>query len=467
MTERKYAIYDSETSGPRPRYDQIFQLAGILTDDSFAQVDQLNIRARRLPYVLPGPKALEVTNIDPYSLDSPEHYSPYEFAVEVHETFQRWAPAVFLGYNSIDFDEEIVRQMFWSNLLHPYITNTKGSMRADLLIMMRAYSACQPGAFVIPKNDEGKDSFRLEHIAPANGFENMQAHDALGDIYATAFMAKVCQQASPELWEHLLKLCQPRGCDEILSAPTCKLVTHFGVSETHLVTRLASNPTNPKQVCVFDLSVDPTPYLNLSARQIAERMRTDFRILRTVKTNSQPVLFHEGDKLAPEVTAEVTSGESNARLMAINDHPTFKIRVAEALSIRASEFEAAPHLEAKIYDGFPSRDDERLMREFHEAASWPQRKDIVARLQDSRMKQLGVRILMSEAPQVFDPAYRDKVKRGMLENRLMPPAEADLPWETFASARAGLAQVDDPELRARIETWLDEQEAAAQAVLAA
>jgi exodeoxyribonuclease-1 len=42
-----------------------------------------------------------------------------------------WSPAIFLGYNSIEFDEKMLRQAFYQTLQPIYITNTRGSLRAE------------------------------------------------------------------------------------------------------------------------------------------------------------------------------------------------------------------------------------------------------------------------------------------------------------------------------------------------
>ena len=42
--------------------------------------------------------------------------------INLKKKFMEWSPAIFIGYNSIKFDEEFLRNSFFKNLLDPYIT---------------------------------------------------------------------------------------------------------------------------------------------------------------------------------------------------------------------------------------------------------------------------------------------------------------------------------------------------------
>ena len=460
MTGRMYVIYDTESTGTNPRYDQILQHAALLTDGGFRELDNFNVRSQRLPYKVARPKALEVTGVDPWTIDDAPAMSPHAFAKFVHATFQRWSPACFLGYNIINFDEEIQRQMFWENLLYTYVTNSKQSFRADLLVIMRAWSAIKPDTFRIPENDQGKPSFKLEHIAPHNGFENMDAHDAQGDNYASAFMARLLAENDPDLWEQLTALGRPAVCDQILQQPLVRLLTHYGTPETHLTTPVATNPSNNKEWCVFDLSVDPAPYLDLTETQLRDKLNTDFKILRTVKTNRQPIVMRDDDPRAPAITADLDRATAETRMQQIRQHPYFKVRLAQALAQQSAAFDAKTDkpLEERIYGGFPSNADKNRMDRFHELDDWAARYDLVRGFEDERLRQIGLRVIMTEAPEALPADTLQRLRAGIAERRLLVPQDNN-PWTTVEGARQNLEEVSDPELRARISEWIDAVEA--------
>lgn len=59
-------------------------------------------------------------------------------------------------------------------------------------------------------------------------------------------------------------------------------------------------------------------------------------------------------------------------------------------------YPTSPHLEERIYNGFPGPDDERRMRDF-QRASWPDRLAIVQGLEDERLRWFGLRLMYAEA----------------------------------------------------------------------
>ncbi len=62
---------------------------------------------------------------------------------------------------------------------------------------MRAAEHLHPGLLNYPINKDGETSKKLEDISPANGFNEHQAHDAMGDVMATVHLAKIIKESSP------------------------------------------------------------------------------------------------------------------------------------------------------------------------------------------------------------------------------------------------------------------------------
>ena len=53
---------------------------------------------------------------------------------------------IFVSYNGHRFDEELVRRQFYWNLFEPYITNTNGNRRLDLMSLFQII-----GNFIVQK----------------------------------------------------------------------------------------------------------------------------------------------------------------------------------------------------------------------------------------------------------------------------------------------------------------------------
>ena len=196
-------FYDLETTGTNVVFDQILQFGAILTDQNLVELDRFEIRCRLLPWIIPAPGALLVTATDVNRLDDPALPDFYSMMREISWRLEAWGTATFVGYNSMHFDEPFLQRAFWQALLPPYVTVTNGNARLDLLPLLRATASFRPGILVVPHRDDGAPTFRLDALAPSNGFNSHHAHDAMGDVEATLFLARKLKADFPEFWEKL------------------------------------------------------------------------------------------------------------------------------------------------------------------------------------------------------------------------------------------------------------------------
>jgi exodeoxyribonuclease-1 len=200
-----FAFYDLETTGISPAFDQPLQFAAILTDGEFREIERINLRCRIAPHIIPSPWALAVTGVRPAQLLDPALPTLFEFTQEIGSLIERWSPAIWTGFNSIRFDEEMLRQAFYQNLQPDvFATQFNGNSRFDVLTALYAVWYRQPDLFDWPVDETDRVRFKLDRIAPLNGFTAHDAHDALGDVEATIHIARLIAQRAPELWSHLL-----------------------------------------------------------------------------------------------------------------------------------------------------------------------------------------------------------------------------------------------------------------------
>ncbi len=72
--------------------------------------------------------------------------SHIEMMAQIARIIADCKPAMLIGYNTIRFDDEVLRQSFYQTLLPPYLGAMTGHGRADVLTMLRAVVMLEPDA---------------------------------------------------------------------------------------------------------------------------------------------------------------------------------------------------------------------------------------------------------------------------------------------------------------------------------
>jgi len=427
-----FVFYDTETTGKEPKFDQILQFAAIKTDDNLNEIDEFNIRCRLLAYIIPSPGALVKTRVHPRMLVDKMLPSHYAATRAIRAKFLDWSPAVFVGHNSISFDEELLRQGLFKTLHDPYLTNKNGNRRADALRIAHAAHAYSPGSLNIPKTDDGRETFSLEKLAPANGYAHVDAHEALADVRATIHIAKRIKERSSDVWDVMIENCSKQTVvEKMRSMPEFSWTARWGRNFSFLATACGINPKNTGQVAVFDLAYDPSKFFELSVDELVEAINSDNKIIRVVAANKQPILF--SPEKAPNDTkaTEVDPVERARRSQLIAQNQDFQSRVSIALSLRYADTPKSSYVEELIYDGFANA-DEPAMERFHRI-EWKDRHSITASLQDARLIELGRRLLYVEHPDGMTDEARAERKAWVLTRCT---TQEDVPWTTVQRAYA-------------------------------
>jgi exodeoxyribonuclease-1 len=451
-----YIFYDTETTGLDKTFDQILQFAAILTDADLNELDRFELRCRLQPHVVPAPGALLATRVTPAMLTDPSLPSHYEMMLQIAQKLREWSPAIFIGYNTLSFDEPLLRQAFYQTLQPVYLTNTNGNQRADVLRLAQATAALAPNAMAVPFSEKGKPTLRLDTLAPANGFVHENAHDALADVEATIYMARLIRDRAPAVWKSLMPLVDKGAVTAALAsgAPKGLVEYHMGVPSLRAVVGCGHHPKNPTMQAAFDLRRDPAEVLNLSEEDLVEETKGPNRALRTVYANKMPALVELGlagdlqDAIGPS-TAEIVR-----RAAVVAADSQFAARVGGAMAQRYPPFEPSQIVEQRMYEGFPSRADEGRMDAFH-VASWVERAEIAETIEDDRYRELARRIVFHGQPDALQPERRQMLEV-WLQNRLQGRDGVEA-GRTVSDALAELdndPSADQPPEAEIIRSWL-------------
>ena len=156
----------------------------------------------------PQPKAMHVIGLLIEQLLDASQPSHYEMVAEVRRILESWSPALFLGFNSLSFDEEFLRQAFYLCLYNPYLTNTQGNARADVLNLCRITAALKPDIMRPATDQNGHAIFRLKPLAEANGIAAPMSHSAMADVSTTLALCQVIKNHAPDIWSQFLRFSQ-------------------------------------------------------------------------------------------------------------------------------------------------------------------------------------------------------------------------------------------------------------------
>jgi len=195
--------YDLETSGLSPREQRIMQFAGQRTDMDLNPVGTpVNILVRLGEDILPDPDAVLLTGITPQStlqdgVTEVEFLKLFYKEVATRDT-------IFVGYNTIRFDDEFMRFTNYRNFYDAYEWQWQdGRSRWDLLDVVRMTRALRPEGIKWPMTEDGKPTNRLELITKLNGVSHEHAHDALADVIASIEVARMMSENS---WKVIRRL---------------------------------------------------------------------------------------------------------------------------------------------------------------------------------------------------------------------------------------------------------------------
>ncbi len=430
-----FVFYDTETTGIKTAFDQILQFAAIRTDPDFLELERFEIRCRLQERVVAWPGALHVTGVSVAQLTDESLPSHYDMMCAIKSKLASWSPAIYIGYNSLQFDEHLLRSALWKSLHNPYLTNRAGNARTDAMRLAQALAHLRPGVLVLPLDARGKATFKLDAVAPANGFAHTNAHDALADVEATVHLCRIAAERAPDVWSDFMRFAQKAAVLDFAESEQVfgLLEYYFGKPYVYVLTVIGRNPENSSELYAFDLRTDPEELRVLDDIELERRLTAKQRLVRRVKANGAPLLLTLDDTLDTAEGPALSAQECLRRAALVAKDTELAARIVAALERGKPSKVESEYVEERIYDGFPSPVDEALAESFH-TSSWRERHEIANRIADARLKHLALRLIFDESPGVLTEAER-RFFREEVDGRLLS-TEAGLPWCTWAAAAA-------------------------------
>lgn len=276
--------YDFETTGISPRCDRPLQVAGIRTNEALEEVGEpLNLYCRLSDDILPHPAACLVTGITPAILA--ENGMPESAFIERLHAELAQPGTCGAGYNTLRFDDEVLRYSLYRNFYDPYAREWQGgNSRWDLIDLVRTAYALRPEGLCWPEED-GRVTLKLERLSAANGLEHLQAHDALSDVRATIGLARLIRDRQRRLFDYLYRLRRKQAVMEQvqLLKPMVHVSGRFSAARHYLavVLPLAWHPRNRNALIVCDLGAECSPLWDEGGDALRDRLYTRHEDLGT------------------------------------------------------------------------------------------------------------------------------------------------------------------------------------------
>ena len=237
--------------------------------------------------VLPDPDAILITGITPQRTKS-EGYSEKDFLSEFLDTIAI-PGTIFVGYNSIRFDDEFMRALLYRNLYDPYEWQWKeGRSKWDLLDVIRMTRALRPNGIQWPFSDTGAKINTLETIARANNLEHTHAHNAMSDVIASMEVARLINDQQPKLFSYLLEMREKSKIKALVSSSMPFVYTSGSFEsqfEKTTITITLDN-TDPAGALVYDLRYDPLDWL----KEYSEGAEYRHHPIKKIKYNHCPAI---------------------------------------------------------------------------------------------------------------------------------------------------------------------------------
>ena len=463
---KTYLFYDLETTGLHPAFDQVLTFAGIRTDTRLREIDRTGITIRLRKDIVPSPHAF-VTHCLPLDALS-GGVCEYEAARKLHALFNT-PDTISIGYNSLGFDDEFLRFLFYRNLLDPYSHQyANGCSRADILPVAALFKNFCNQVLTWPCGEDGRPSLKLELIARENRFDTPgRAHEAMADVEALLALARVFSDRS-DIWAYALgffdkhtDLSRTAAISDTCrignqSFPTALMVASvFGGQANYMAPVLHIGGSIPYGNQHLWIRLDRPG----SARIDPDTGQYDWAPIRKKPADQWlvlPCLDRFRQRLFPE-----SRDIANAVIHTFQSDPAlFFATVKTHLSYAYPEIPDIDPDAALYQDGFFSPAEKKDIARFHAARPYfGTRPDkclaVLETLQSARIKTLGARIMARNFNAPVPPELADHMQRLVTENGGVKGYRSDEKYPlALARNHADQLQTDAGRLDARQQAVL-------------
>ena len=420
FTEDFFVFYDTETTGRDINFSQIIQVGCVLTDNNFNVLEELNLSSKVLPWIVPSPDAFLVHRQTDCLEEGVSHF---EMMKSLREKWLSWGKdknLIFVTYNGHKFDEELVRRQFYWNLFDPYITNTNGNKRLDLMSLFQLIGNFYPAEIKIPEDEDENISLKLTDLAKENNIPIENAHDAIVDCMLMVNLMKKIKASAPEALKAAIKGSSKNGNIELTKTKPFSILGEIYRKKKYIYPVIAcgQNPNQTNQVALIDLYFDPKKMFEMTDYELSEQFGAGGGLKKISVNKSVPIMPVDRIKdINNFLDSPFELLESRAKQ--VSENLEFQNRVCEVMTINQREYPPNKYLEQKVYERFPSNSDKLWMERF-EISTWAEKAKLLSGFEDERYRELSQRLINYLKPEFSSNKEKDNfhefIKERLLTN---------------------------------------------------
>ena len=415
----KYIFYDLETTGrgkkegPKafgttPKWEQILQIAAIVTDENFQPTNQnMNIFCRPRMSIIAQPGALITTE---RGIKEAMHadLSSYELMKQINSTLDLWKKdnpdCIFIGHNSIGFDETVLEYNLFSNLFYPYPTRAK---RGDTLNLVRGLYASNPSLIKTDLTKRGNPSFKLGKLAELNGLPVEFAHDAFSDVKTSIALAKFVKDADKNLWDSLALTMDKKQVAEFINNNSgVTYLTNFGGRVAlEALSMVCESQMYKGMYHTLKLSTDPTPLLEANNAEFKSLLQKKPSKNRWLTTGDHPIFLDNSNAINYKPYDEIGSEILNERKKIIYKNKSLadKFKMYEIdrqleKEENTSQDNIFPESKANMFFNFK---EQGIFQNFHIQSDWKEKYKIALSVKDPNAGFILKRLIFDECPEIL------------------------------------------------------------------
>ncbi|PPR47040.1 MAG: Exodeoxyribonuclease I [Alphaproteobacteria bacterium MarineAlpha5_Bin9] len=411
-----YIFYDFETTGKgkkenpnsfgfKANWEQILQVGAIVTNENLTPSNKtLNEFCRLRTSIIPQPGALLTTNKTIQDSITAK-LSSYELISLINKVFLEWkdnsTDSIFIGHNTLEFDETVLEYNLLNNLYFPYITRPN---RGDTLNLARGMYGLNPSLISVGSNAKGSQIFKLGVLAELNNLGQENAHDALSDVRTTISLAKYIYDNDIDVWKNLELTMNAEKAANFINNNRgfCCINYWFGKIQIQALSMVCESQYKGWYHTI-DLKHDPEPIIESNNDEFKKIIKKKNRY---VICNKNPILF--SGKLATRYSPYDNLGSDllNERAKKVFKNKTLSEKFKYMELDRQLEKEEMssqdnifPESKANMYLSFGQQD---VIRSFHQQDNWKDKYKYALMLEDPRASFIAKRLIFDESPETLN-----------------------------------------------------------------